>query len=306
MITFLSGGGAEIMCRNLWLSLALSIGLTSQLFALSIGQSGSSSPFVISFDGNAQSSYELILQAVNESQTDAAVVAWQLDLELQPLPGSQGALLFQNAEAPPNSLFGQTPGPMTDLAEPSAAVFAFDSDSVDFEGEVVAGQSFRNILQLSLAASPNSVGSFQLVTPVFDPQNPDTGSAWFAAGAAEPEPFGNSSPGQSAGFTLLGTINVTQASSPGDYDHDGVVGPLDYERWRTHFGDTVSSAGDVADGNGNLVIDSADYVIWRAAVPANPPSTSSFAKTSVPEPTATTLALAGLISLMATSPNRFA
>ena len=44
---------------------------------------------------------------------------------------------------------------------------------------------------------------------------------------------------------------------PGDYDGNGVVEMADYNMWRASFGDTSSLA---ADGNGNQIVDAADYV----------------------------------------------
>jgi hypothetical protein len=76
---------------------------------------------------------------------------------------------------------------------------------------------------------------------------------------------------------------------PGDYNHDMIVNAQDYNVWRGGFGNSVT-AGTGADGNGNGVIDSADYVIWRNNVTAG--SGSSLA--SVPEPR-------GLILLAAAS-----
>jgi hypothetical protein len=48
----------------------------------------------------------------------------------------------------------------------------------------------------------------------------------------------------------------------GDYDRDLDVDPDDRDTWQTHFGDT-SGPGLDADGNGDSVVDAADYVLWR-------------------------------------------
>ena len=47
---------------------------------------------------------------------------------------------------------------------------------------------------------------------------------------------------------------------PGDYDGNGVVDTADYVVWRMNLGDTTSL---VADGSGNHVVDQADYDVWR-------------------------------------------
>ena len=46
----------------------------------------------------------------------------------------------------------------------------------------------------------------------------------------------------------------------GDYDRNGQVNQADYDLWRASFGSTVLLT---ADGNGNRLIDAADYVVWR-------------------------------------------
>ena len=47
---------------------------------------------------------------------------------------------------------------------------------------------------------------------------------------------------------------------PGDYDLNGSVNDLDYQKWRQSFGSTTDLS---ADGNHNGVVDAADYVVWR-------------------------------------------
>jgi hypothetical protein len=46
----------------------------------------------------------------------------------------------------------------------------------------------------------------------------------------------------------------------GDYDHNGSIGPGDYQAWKNSFGSTSNLN---ADGNGNGIVDAADYTIWR-------------------------------------------
>lgn len=58
---------------------------------------------------------------------------------------------------------------------------------------------------------------------------------------------------------------VTAELLAGDYNFDFQVNMNDYSLWRGHFGSTSDLA---ADGNGNGVVDAADYVIWRQNLPA--------------------------------------
>lgn len=69
-----------------------------------------------------------------------------------------------------------------------------------------------------------------------------------------------------------------------------LLGPDDYDMWRMNFGATVA-AGSGADGNGNGVIDAADYVVWRKNL-----SAGSGSLAAVPEPSGLMLlALAGVL-----------
>ena len=64
-----------------------------------------------------------------------------------------------------------------------------------------------------------------------------------------------------------------------------------YDAWRSNFGASVLATTS-ADGNGDGVIDGADYVLWRSRVDQG----SITGATSVPEPSAAALALIALFS----------
>lgn len=63
--------------------------------------------------------------------------------------------------------------------------------------------------------------------------------------------------------SVVDPANFLSARIPGDYDQSGAVDELDYIAWKTTFGSSVAIAGDAADGNGNGIIDAADYTFWR-------------------------------------------
>jgi hypothetical protein len=66
----------------------------------------------------------------------------------------------------------------------------------------------------------------------------------------------------------------------GDYNSDDAVNTNDLNKWRVDFGKWVAKGGG-ADGNGNGIVDSADYVVWRKAFGSGP---SAGSDNAVPEP----------------------
>jgi len=74
------------------------------------------------------------------------------------------------------------------------------------------------------------------------------------------------------------------ATLSGDFDGNHSIGPSDYNKWRADFGKFVA-AGNGADGNGNGVVDAADYIVWRKAAAAG----AGAAVGTVPEPSAVSL-----------------
>jgi hypothetical protein len=87
-------------------------------------------------------------------------------------------------------------------------------------------------------------------------------------------------------FAQLVQSSTVTIGVPGDYDHNGLVEPADYDVWTTTYGSTTILD---ADGNGSGKVDAADYTVWRDSLPA-PGQASSVA---VPEPA--TICLAALI-----------
>jgi len=66
----------------------------------------------------------------------------------------------------------------------------------------------------------------------------------------------------------------------GDYDQNGSIGPGDYQAWKNSFGSTTNLN---ADGNGDGVVDAADYVIWRSLALGGGAG-SGLGSAAVPEP----------------------
>lgn len=90
-------------------------------------------------------------------------------------------------------------------------------------------------------------------------------------------------------------LNVVTAPV-GDFNRDGVVDSGDYLIWRKSAG--ASGSGMAADANGDGRVDDADHAMWKAnfgATAAAGGGSSSALSTSVPEPAALSLLLAGML-----------
>lgn len=243
------------------------------------------------------------LQLDNTAPTPVSVLAWQLELALQPV-GAQGSLAFLQIQKPSNPLYDQQPDPqcIPELPPASVSIITSDADMTDpFEGASL-GVSPRNVVKLTISSSPNTSGAYQLVMRDFDPDTAN-GSAWIDANdqSGMPIPFDNTSASSLSGFRLLGSIHVQHPL--GDYNGSGTVETADYATWRETF-DTIAAAGQGADGNGNGRVDAADYVIWRRCFTS---SSASLLSASVPEPSAFIYALLGFgpLGLMLRKGNRF-
>lgn len=79
--------------------------------------------------------------------------------------------------------------------------------------------------------------------------------------------------------------NLVVRDAPfGDYDVDGDVDAADFAIWRQTFSNTVSPAGNNADGNRNAKVDAADYVMWRNWLGTGVGAGSGVSASVVPEP----------------------
>jgi hypothetical protein len=99
--------------------------------------------------------------------------------------------------------------------------------------------------------------------------------------------------------TDTGSISVFHL---GDYNHNGTVGPEDYDVWRAQFGSTSNLD---ADGSGNGIIDAADYVVWRDQLSQSSGAiVSTGISTIVPEPTTIVCAIFAAILFQLTRRSR--
>jgi hypothetical protein len=279
-----------MMLQRLALVLAaqIAIGMTplvSKGLYVGANDQNATTPFSLLYAQNGNLSFEVVLQVRNESSGSVSVLSWLANLQLQTAAGSQGNLVFEAVGTPVNSLFGADPGPISDIVAPSDHLQATDADVISFTGAAVVPSETRNILELTVAASSDAAGTFELVSIAFDPAMPDQGFSWLESGGFEPLAFENSAPSSVPGYILLGTIEIT-APAVGDYTGDGHVNEADFAKWRQDYGSMVVPSGSGADGNSNGVVDAADYVMWREHLGA--PGQNAVI---VPEPTTLILLL---------------
>jgi hypothetical protein len=105
--------------------------------------------------------------------------------------------------------------------------------------------------------------------------------------------------GGQGGFSYV-RAEPPAAGPTGDYNGDLVVNAADYTTWRNTLGDMVANPGDGADGDESGEIDAGDYDFWKAHYgDVVPPGAGAGGVSSVPEPTATVLAVIGALALAA-------
>ena len=82
---------------------------------------------------------------------------------------------------------------------------------------------------------------------------------------------------------IVGPITLFADVLPGDFNGDGVVDTADYAVWRENLGG--AEVDGVLSGNGNGgVVDASDYEIWRSNYGATRSSGDSVGQASTPEP----------------------
>ena len=95
-----------------------------------------------------------------------------------------------------------------------------------------------------------------------------------------------------------GSVNLPPPAMPtGDYNGNHVVDAADYAVWRKTLGGTASPAGSGADGDSSGTIGPGDHTFWRARF-GNPAGAGTLGEVEIPEPTAATSILGGLVALM--------
>ena len=105
-------------------------------------------------------------------------------------------------------------------------------------------------------------------------------------------PFGMNTPAYFAVDDLVLADSVVL----GDYNRMDGVDAADYTVWRDRLGDLVTPPGNGPDGNGNGLVDSDDYGIWKTSFEIVTGSGKTTVVTDVPEPTGLCLLAIGTLT----------
>ena len=114
---------------------------------------------------------------------------------------------------------------------------------------------------------------------------------------------GTTPPPNSADFFTYGIRAVARQRPAADFNMDGFIDRVDLQRWTSRFNSLTSDAVDLADANGDFVVDGADFLAWQQQLGDAAPDfsgvdsmlsailASSSSATTVPEPASGVLTL---------------
>ncbi|QDU53898.1 GDSL-type esterase/lipase family protein [Aeoliella mucimassa] len=197
-----------------------------------------------------------------------------------------GRAVLHNQSATPLEFIGYT------LSSPEAALSTSWTSLADqqCEGWHEASPSTKFLSELNPTESLSLASDATI----------DLGTAWNPSGALDLS-FAYQTPDgvQHEGLVVYTTSVETMVRVAGDYNGDGQVNLADYTVWRDLLGASVAP-GTAADGNRNGVIDSGDYLAWKACFRRQPSRTGRRTPAtidSVPEPATIALAMAATAML---------
>lgn len=174
------------------------------------------------------------------------------------------------------------------------------SDRLDISGNLSVADGFilEVLLDGSVAVSSLSAGdSWNL----FDF---DTSSGVFdELDFILPEGLASNLIWDTSSLLVDGTLAVISAGLPGDFNGDGVVDSIDYAIWRENLGnpneDALMNNGDGLNG-----VDSGDFALWKSNYGATAPAAGQGGPIAAPEPAALMLLMGALMGLFAMWPRR--
>lgn len=171
--------------------------------------------------------------------------------------------------------------PLIDPRELSAT--PVDSEVIQFEWFVDGTRvPDANLSTFDLADFGYNSGEHEVTLRAFDPTGFDPVNGWVRINQSMLEQY----------ITWQVTLTAGEPL-PGDYDGNERIDYNDYTQWKLMFGKVVEP-NSAADGNGDGVVNLADYNVWRSHLGLAGAS-SSTAAGSVPEPSGLALCLVAIL-----------
>ena len=201
---------------------------------LNAGQGG---PPEIEYVNGSSSPLEFVLELANETISDTPpILTWQLELGLSGVASAVGELEFSSVAAPDGSIFGNDPGPISLTDLPTNEMVVTDADpSPEFTGVIIPAESSAPIAKLTLLPSSDAEGVFSFSMAAFDVDDIDHTSYWLDAVGFQPIPFDNAV--TTSQRIELATIRIVRSQPlDGDFNNDLVVDAADYTVWRNGLG----------------------------------------------------------------------
>ena len=186
-----------------------------------------------------------------------------------------------------------TPPPGTRSAHKIWDVSTLDTTGVTELWVRVQGRSFDNRMQATRSIFIDDRGDLDTATPLAVEANTNNPLPLPTTDDLGNPTFFPKTSDDGFDVVLTGLVLIGQ---PGDFNGDGVVNTADYTVWRDNLGATED--GDVLSGNGNGgTVDATDYALWRENFGASQGMVTQ-ATATVPEP-ATIVIILSLISAAA-------
>jgi hypothetical protein len=213
------------------------------------------------------------------------IASWQLPLSLVPSDGAVGAMTVENAIPIDPSLFGVNADYLA-VGLGTSTPMILDQDKTSVGVQIEENQE-RGITELELSHSSDASGTFILSMPPFVLDKIDLSPFWLeltnAGTSFEIRPFENTP--AASGLIELARFTVQRSTIEGDYNGDLVVDAADYTVWR----DNLGTPGFTLE----------QYAVWKEHFGE---SASGPLSNAVPEPTGWLLiVLCGLSTVIFTS-----
>lgn len=174
----------------------------------------SASDDFVAYSTGAASSHTTTLRLTNTSADPAEIVVWQVGLTIEQGTGAIGSVEIESFSTPSDYLFSaQSPSGPTQAFYILPGSIGFFSDFGLPSGTVVSPSEVRNLLNLTLAFSPDARGDFRLVLNPFS-EEPVGSSSWGDAATPFPTPFGNAPTESSLEDRTLLTISISSVPEP--------------------------------------------------------------------------------------------